>query len=390
MKRISKILALVLIVMTVLMSLAAINASAADVVRVYCENEAGWDEVYCYYWGGSNGPNWPGNKMTYDAELDLWYYDIPSDHSQCIFNNGKGVQTVDLFVPSDDQVVYNNHAKAWGVIGGDFGEPETIKLYVNNTAGWKSVYCFNADENWNAEATWPGSLMTYDADLDLWYYNVPAGHYWCIFNGGNDQPQTSNLIIPTDDAVVYDNTTGLWATLEGDVEVPTAPTYTIAGSDMDNNGSIFGTAWDTNNADNLMTYDEETGVYTIVYENVPAGSYKFKACQNNGWDVCYGGGPNADGDGNFVVEVTTNGSKLTITLTGETLDAVVEAPKADEPTNPDDSDDENDRPTTPDPEAPTTPSKPATPEEENFFARIWAAIVEFFMNIGEYFQRLFA
>ena len=312
MKNTSKILALVLVVMTILMSLTAITASAADSTRVYCNNEAGWSNVYCYFWNNSgNGGAWPGKAMTYDETLGLYYYDIPAGYVNVIFNGGSGKpQSADLTVPTDDKVVYNNAVKGWGVLGGVAEEPEVTTVYVKNTANWSTVYCYACTDGWAAETAWPGNAMTYDESLGLWKYDVLDGYVRLIFNGGNGKPQSADLTTPTTDAVVFDNGAGTWGTIDGETVV-VAPKFIIAGSDSTDAASIFGTAWDTANEANLMTLDEETGVYTIVYDNVPAGSYKFKATRDNSWTSPIGDPNSGDKDGNYLLTVAGL-SKVTI------------------------------------------------------------------------------
>ena len=312
MKNTSKILALVLIVMTILMSLTAITASAADSTRVYCNNEAGWSNVYCYFWNNSgNGGAWPGKAMTYDETLGLYYYDIPAGYVNVIFNGGNGKpQSADLTVPTDDKVVYNNAVKGWGVLGGVAEEPEVTTVYVKNTANWSTVYCYACTDGWAAETAWPGNAMTYDESLGLWKYDVLDGYVRLIFNGGNGKPQSADLTTPTTDAVVFDNGAGTWGTIDGETVV-VAPKFIIAGSDSTGAASIFGTAWDTANEANLMTLDEETGVHTIVYDNVPAGSYKFKATRDNSWTSPIGDPNSGDPDGNYLLTVAGL-SKVTI------------------------------------------------------------------------------
>jgi hypothetical protein len=97
--------------------------------------------------------------------------------------------------------------------------------------------------------------------------------------------------------------------------------YTVAGATSSGAASIFGTAWDTTNTANDMTYDEATGAYTKVYTNVPAGTYKFKCAQDHAWNVAY---PGSDKQ----VTVSKAGSTLTITLKGTTVTTSVVAPVA--------------------------------------------------------------
>ncbi len=96
-------------------------------------------------------------------------------------------------------------------------------------------------------------------------------------------------------------------------------TYTIAGT-----GAHLGTPeWSEKNTANDMTYDAATGTYTKVYTNVAAGTYKFKCAQDHDWNVAHPGE-----DKSYTVSVA--GSTVTITLNGTNVNVTVEAPKGDE------------------------------------------------------------
>ena len=96
-------------------------------------------------------------------------------------------------------------------------------------------------------------------------------------------------------------------------------TYTIAGT-----GAHLGTPeWSEKNAANDMSYDAATGTYTKVYTNVAAGTYKFKCAQDHDWNVAY-----PDQDKSYTVAVA--GSTVTITLKGKTVDVKVDVPTGDD------------------------------------------------------------
>lgn len=364
MKNTNKILALILALMTIVMSLSMLTVSAADSTRVYCDNEAGWDVVYCYCWdaNGKNNGNWPGTKMTYDESLGLWYFDIPAGFENCIFNGGNGKpQSADLKTPTDDNVVYNNSFKSWSALGGEAVEPDKMTIYVNNTKGWTNVYCYLATANWGAEASWPGVKMNYDESLGLWYYEFYVGYYYCIFSDGTNQ--TGDLLVPTDGAVVLDNTTEKWSVLPGECEhTPTGEgtvikastctengetsyvcskcgktynvtvvaeghnyeganavcscgakaTFTVAGDNTD----LFGTEWDAGNTKNSMTFNEETQTWSISYVNGSSSEIwpQFKVCLDNGWKTCWGGAAAGQTDSDNAWVSVPAGHTLTITF----------------------------------------------------------------------------
>ena len=96
-------------------------------------------------------------------------------------------------------------------------------------------------------------------------------------------------------------------------------TYTVAGD----NATLLGTSWDVTNTANDMLYDPETKVYTKVYNDVAAGTYLIKCAQDHAWSISYGG---SAADGNYQFTVDKDGSIVTITLTGTVIDVEVVTP----------------------------------------------------------------
>ena len=109
-----------------------------------------------------------------------------------------------------------------------------------------------------------------------------------------------------------------------------ASKFTVAGSNSNNEASIFGTAWDVSNSANDLAYDESTGDYVKVYKNVPAGNYKFKVVEDHSWNVSYGDSGSGDPDGNAVFSVTEAGSTVTIYFNSGAISVKVSA-ASDEP-----------------------------------------------------------
>ena len=82
---------------------------------VYCQNDAGWNQVYCYMWnsGSDNNGVWPGVLMT-DMGDGLWSYEIDGSYENIIFNSGSGTQTGDLSYPGNN-ALFNNGTNAWSI-----------------------------------------------------------------------------------------------------------------------------------------------------------------------------------------------------------------------------------------------------------------------------------
>jgi hypothetical protein len=130
----------------------------------------------------------------------------------------------------------------------------------------------------------------------------------------NKQTQTSNMKVPTDGNIYYHANAAKWKD-NAEVEADAADIYTVAGV-----GELCGTAWDTGNTANDMTFDEATGVYTKVFTNVAAGTHEYKVVKNHSW-----GAGEYPTQGNTSVTVDNAGSTVTITWNPDTqtLEATV-------------------------------------------------------------------
>lgn len=83
-------------------------------VTVYVKDDAGWGEVYIYYWDadGAEAFSWPGTPMDYENG----YYTavVPAGYWGIIFNNGGSwedgslQQTPDLIIPTNGKVYISN------------------------------------------------------------------------------------------------------------------------------------------------------------------------------------------------------------------------------------------------------------------------------------------
>ena len=97
----SKILLALLVVMTLLVSMATLSISAADdtaaddgYVTIYFENNWLWTDVCCHYWGSVVAPDtqWPGVPMTQVGTQDgheVYSLSVPADAHGIIFNGIK-------------------------------------------------------------------------------------------------------------------------------------------------------------------------------------------------------------------------------------------------------------------------------------------------------------
>ena len=280
MKNTSKILALVLVLMTVLMSLSVLNVSAANItggVELYFKPNSNWLQK------GDNADPWFAAYF-FNSSTNKWVAAEPV---------GDGVYKVTAPTGTWTNVIFcRMNGTKKGTLDWSAKYNQTADLVFNGTANFYTV----------KENTWDkggGTWSTYGGKCE--HANLgPAAT--CT---------TPQECLDCKDPVVSElghtyNSAHLCTRCNEQA------TFTVAGS-----GVHLGTEWDTGNTANDMTYAD--GVYTKVYTNVAAGSYAFKVVRDHDWGTAY---PDAD----KTYTVATAGSTVTITLTGTTVDVKVEAP----------------------------------------------------------------
>ena len=107
--------------------------------------------------------------------------------------------------------------------------------------------------------------------------------------------------------------------------------YIIAGDVMrdtndqyvtGDNSTIFVTSWDVTDEDNKLVYDADLGAFVKVYNGVAAGEYHFKVTLDKSWGVSYGANGGVD---NCYIKVASDGSTVTITFKNGVPSASVKA-----------------------------------------------------------------
>ena len=287
MRKTSRILALVLVVMTLFTFATMFTVSAAkttvDTV-IYLTPNANWKQSNArfalYTWDG--GDQW--FNMT-DSDGDgIYECTIPA-----------GIENI-IFCRMDPGTTANNWNNKWN---------QTADLKYDGTNNHYTV----------KESTWDKGGGTWSLIEKGECIHAPTGEgtvvtpATCTTDGEVShvcskcgETYTATLLAT---GHAYD-TKGVCSTCG------VVATYTIAGT-----GAHLGTEWDTKNTANDMTYAD--GVYTKVYTNVAAGSYMFKCAQDHDWNVAY---PSADKS----YTVSTSGSTVTITLKGTTVTVDVALP----------------------------------------------------------------
>lgn len=176
MKRSTKQLISLLVCLAMALAILPVAAFAAGTTTVYCQAPEGWTNCNAYWWGSSSeNPGWPGNAMSQDAD-GIWYYEVPSDATGLIFNNGSA-QTADLTVPTNDNNMFvfaNNYWKPYGKV------EVIVEYYVAGSAGLCGV-------EWNPSAAQNKMTKTDDV-YTITYTDIPAGAYeFKVTNGSWDQ-----------------------------------------------------------------------------------------------------------------------------------------------------------------------------------------------------------
>ena len=194
-----KLISLVVVV-AMLMSLI-VTVSAVGTTTLYCDAPSTWGNCNVYWWNSSVSCTWPGVAMTKNAQ-GIWCYDVPSDATNVIFNNGSQ-QSADLTMPTDNKVQFNYTDKEWVTYGTAGGELTLIKVYVDAAAtglsGTPNAYLWDCTSG----NTWPGVPMTL-VEGTIYSIEVYSDAQNIIFNDGSNQ--TADLVIPSDDNKLWNGT----------------------------------------------------------------------------------------------------------------------------------------------------------------------------------------
>ncbi|MBQ3074058.1 MAG: starch-binding protein [Ruminococcus sp.] len=219
MRRLMSLLICLLMVMSVATVATVATASAASGDTVYCENAAGWGEVYCYMWKDGSGDNqsWPGVKMT-KGDGNLWSYSVTGDWNMVIFNSGNGgTQTGDMSYPGNGGC-FNNSSNSWSTIDVPTNPttpttPTTPTpsgknvVYCKNEAGWGKVNVYMWTDGQGDNGGWPGVTAQSIGD-NVWMLEYDKAYAKIIFNDGGGT-QTGDLTHPGT-GQMYNNATGKW------------------------------------------------------------------------------------------------------------------------------------------------------------------------------------
>ena len=269
MKNTRKISIALVIVMVLMLTLAVIPASAANIeggTVLYLVPSKNWNEsgarFAAYFFG--NGEAW-ASMTKVQGETNLYQVTVPA-----------GSWTNVIFCRMNPAAATNNWNNKWN---------QTSDLVYNGTSNCYTV----------AEGTWDKGGGTWSTYGNSCAHNNLGPAATCT------TPQVCN---DCGDPVV----SALGHKYNADNKCSTCngqATFTVAG-----NGAHLGTEWDTGNTANDMTY--ANGVYIKTYNNVAAGSYLLKVARDHDWGTAY---PGED----LAYTVKESGTTITVMLQGTTV-----------------------------------------------------------------------
>ena len=204
---------------------------------VYLVPSRDWSEDSSEYAAWCFGVDYPAAchiKGSYNEYIGAIEFKVRKEYTQIIFIdvkagtgfNGnwdnKRSQTEDLILPEDDNVFYHQYANEWRS-DATFSEPEIVVTTENKTVmcatlgdTYLSMYIFN---KFTGEGNFIGCEQTdYQAGVCVKTFTIPAGYTHCIFvvhssedvSWDNVQSQTADLVIPSDNKILYNLNDNLW------------------------------------------------------------------------------------------------------------------------------------------------------------------------------------
>lgn len=243
MKKILSFLALLMVAFAI--------PNKASAMTVYFDNSSNWSTPYCYYWGGSSTPTWPGEKMT-NVSGSIWKHTIPDGSTGVIFNIGNDTAKTRDLVPKANYIYKPDGSSRpyWDFNGNS--SPSTLNLYLE-TSGYLLPMTFSNGE-WTAEFTSISTTEKFKINADnRWYgysLDVPLNtkkEVW-VNNDDDKKYQFTGL---TNNTLYKVTITGrdyesCYVLIE---EAPTAPETLY----LVNDGNA-GTQTATNDGSNVFTY----------------------------------------------------------------------------------------------------------------------------------------
>ncbi len=266
---------------SILALLLTVSGAWADDITVYFADALEWDDVYVYYWGSENKPDWPGAAMNNDGinenEQMVYKATIPGDVEGIIFTNGKDGndlnETVDITTGIEDGACWYAN-----------GERDGIKYIVVKN---EDTYIVAGSEAEIFGTAWDGSneanQMMVEGDDGIYSKAYTVDKAYDIVqlkvvknNGEWIGDETGNNVIfrltcAGTFTVVFDPEAGV-ASVTGDIVEPiTEFEYDTVYAVGNGEGNwLNGANWDPAYVENEMT-EIADDVWEIKFENVPEG-----------------------------------------------------------------------------------------------------------------------
>ncbi|MDD5796768.1 MAG: alpha-amylase family glycosyl hydrolase, partial [Oscillospiraceae bacterium] len=253
---------------------------------------------------------WPGEKMSYDAENDLYYYEVPkylaeSENTQVVINNNNGGKQ---YPGQTSKTKLNLQCKS----------------HLLDNIAWDVISYTPPEEPTEPETTVPPTTEPVTTEPET---TVPVTTEPVTTEPVTTEPPTTEPVTtepPTTEPVTTEPVTTEPPTTEPVTTEPvtTEPTtvgeikYYIAGDE-----GLVGVQWDPAGVELVKgeyTYDGAAYDYSVTFNDVAAGSYAFKVTDGT-WTNCWG----KDG-GNFTVNLT-KAADVTVYFNSESKAIAVES-----------------------------------------------------------------
>ena len=235
MRKLSKILAFVLVAILMFSTATLIYTSAASGSNWYVAGNTSYI-----------GANWSANNTSHKMSLSSGttyvkkYTNVPTGNYEFKVTNGTwdeaygdngGNYNFSLITGNSKNVTigFNTSGNKIYVSATEFNRTQKAVVYIKNAANWSNVYA----HSWSGDGgtSWPGTKATLvDSANKIYKVEVAAGQSLIIFHN-NSGTQTSNLVIPTNQCSLYNNSTKAWSTYHASTTTTTVnATCTTAGS----------------------------------------------------------------------------------------------------------------------------------------------------------------
>ncbi len=342
-KTFKKFTALLVALMLVFsMCVTGISASAAAVSDgtkvVYLKPNSNWTQssarfaVYVFV-GGTN--QWVDMS---DSDKDGYYSaTVPEGEWDkiifCRMNPGtkenswetKWNQTSDLDIP-DGMNCYTVASGTWDKGGGTWSNfvpgqtptqgPEPVPDYDYTVAGDEELTGVSWDPTQN-----PMSDEDGDGIYEITFKNVPAGSHsfkvtdgtWDNCWGNGTSNYDINLSVAADVTITFNSKTKEIKVISDALGDFTFEYMSVVGDGKAGNSFMNGKNWDPTAEENKMT-DMGNGVWSITFENVPAGTYEYKFIANGSYTYNWTVEGYFNSSDNSKLTVASNGSTVTLTI----------------------------------------------------------------------------